>query len=140
MSDNRKVAEGILVEAIETIVKKRPGVHGSAENSFEMIGQLWGVYLTHKMKAHFGDDRYVNVSGVDVAQMMSMMKKARSVYGDPENADNFVDDVGYSALAAMLQLPDPDAKKQLEEHVNNVGVVSTPLANRIGISPDKEDN
>jgi hypothetical protein len=38
--------------------------------------------------------------------MMEMLKIARSVYGDPANRDNFVDSIGYAALAGMMQLPD----------------------------------
>ena len=104
MSDNRNVASALLKEAHETITKKRPGVHGSAEQSFSLIADLWMVYLRHARKIR-GNDR---IKPEDVAQMMSMLKKARALYGDATNADNFVDDAGYTALAGMLQLPDPD--------------------------------
>lgn len=102
MSDNRSVAAGILKEARDTIETKRPGIHGSAENSFQMIADLWTVYLLHKQRAT--NTSAVRVDTTDVAQMMSLLKKARAIYGDPSNADNFVDDAGYSALAGMLQL------------------------------------
>lgn len=109
MSDNRQMAAMLMNEAAETIVNKRPGVHGSAENSFEMIAQMWSVYLTHKIRVMTGIDVALPITGVDVAQMMSLLKKGRFVYGNPDNPDNFVDDLGYTALGGMLQLPDPDS-------------------------------
>lgn len=108
MSDNRKVAAQLLSQAGITVLKERVGVHGSAENSFEMIGDLWTAYLRHARRVRGSD----HVMAVDVAQMMSMMKKSRSLYGDASNADNFVDDIGYSSLAGMLQLPDPDTENE----------------------------
>lgn len=121
MSDNRNVASALLKEAHETITKKRPGVHGSAEQSFSLIADLWMVYLRHARKIR-GNDR---IKPEDVAQMMSMLKKARALYGDATNADNFVDDAGYTALAGMLQLPDPD-----EAEINKA--VSDAVATGLG--------
>lgn len=113
MSDNRKIALSLITEAADTISNKRPGVHGSAEQSFEMIGDLWTVYLRHIRRVRTDD----TVRPEDVAEMMSMLKKSRKVYGDPMNVDNDVDDIGYSALAGMLRLPNRDAS--LEKHVEN---------------------
>lgn len=107
MSDNRQVASSLLKEAHETITAKRPGVHGSAEQSFTLIAELWMIYLRHLRRIRKSDV----IKPEDVAQMMSMLKKARAAYGDVTNADNFVDDAGYTALAGMLQLPDPEADR-----------------------------
>jgi hypothetical protein len=108
MSDNRQVAGQIMKEAWETISKKRPGVHGSAELSFEMIGDFWTIYLRHARKTRGND----TIRPEDVAEMMSMLKKARKMYGDPANIDNDVDDLGYTGLAAMLRLPDITLPKE----------------------------
>lgn len=105
MSDNRKVASAVIQEAHKAIMTERPGVHGSAKNSFAMIGELWSVFLRHQMVAR--EEPELNIRPEDVAQMMSLLKKARAIYGDPTNRDNFIDDVGYTALAGMLQLPEP---------------------------------
>lgn len=102
MSDNRNMAGKLLGSAADTVMRDRPGVHGSAENSFEMIGDLWSVYLRHARRVRGND----TILPEDVAQMMSMLKKCRALYGDVNNADNFVDDIGYASLAGMLQLPD----------------------------------
>ena len=93
----------MLAGAANTVLKERPGVHGSAEQSFEMIGDMWTVYTRHSRKVRGFD----TIRPEDVAQMMVMLKQARAVYGDTANADNFVDEIGYAALAGMLQLPDP---------------------------------
>jgi hypothetical protein len=118
VSDNRKVASTLMAKANHTITKARPGLHGSAELSFQMIADLWTVYIRHTTIARDGDSR---ITAVDVSQMMSLLKKARSIYGDVTNDDNFVDDLGYSALAGMLQLPDPDKMPKPEEDVTANG-------------------
>jgi len=105
MSDNRRTAHDLMKEAAITVLKERPGIHGSAENSFAMIGDLWTVYLRHCRRVR-GDD---GIRPEDVAEMMTMLKKSRKVYGKPFQRDNHIDDIGYAALAGMLWLPDPDA-------------------------------
>ena len=104
MSDNRKVAADLIIEAADTITNKRPGVHGSAENSFKMIGEMWTIMTRHNRQLRQHDV----IMPQDVAQMMVLLKIARASYGDLENRDNFVDGIGYTALAGMLQLKDPD--------------------------------
>lgn len=115
MSDNRKVAHDLILKAAKTILQERPGVHGSAENSFAMIGELWSVFLRH-LRAVRGNDM---IRPEDVAQMMVQMKQCRAVYGSATNEDNFIDGIGYTALAGMLQLPEPgdaaDVEKELEK-------------------------
>lgn len=98
MSDNREIAAAILKRAAEVVLKERPGIHGSAENSFQMIADMWTVYLRHVFEVTKKDE----VRAVDVANMMTQMKQVRSVYGDDQNMENYVDEVGYSALAGMI--------------------------------------
>lgn len=112
MSDNRNVAKRLLTTAGKTVLQDRPGVHGSAENSFEMIGDMWTVYLRHCKRVR----GYDTIRPEDVAEMMSMLKKARKVYGDAMNDDNDVDDIGYTALGGMLRLPDPE--KSIDEQLS----------------------
>jgi hypothetical protein len=61
-----------------------------------MIAQMWQVYLDHIQ--HMRKNRVL--TPFDVAQMLAMVKTARSVYGT--SPDNPVDQAGYSALSAML--------------------------------------
>lgn len=128
MSDNRDVAAKLLGEAATTILRKRPGVHGSAENSFAMIGEMWTVFLRH----HKAVRKHDNIMPEDVAQMMSILKKCRAIYGDKANEDNFVDDIGYAALAGMLQLPDPSVNKKTEQEK-----AEEKIANDISAALDK---
>jgi len=89
------LSEKVLLDAGDAI-RQRLKDHGNTERSFQMIADLWSVYINHSFTSR-GD---LKLRPYDVAQMMSMVKKARSVYGFTE--DNFVDDAGYAALAAML--------------------------------------
>jgi hypothetical protein len=74
-----------------------------------MIAEMWQVYLRHVYLTR----NMLAITPHDVAQMMALLKKARAMYGDPLNEDNFVDDIGYTALAAMLTLPDDAEKKDV---------------------------
>jgi hypothetical protein len=90
------VPEKILLEAIKQVTTKSK-VHGATRPSFDMIAEFWGVYVRHR-------DNIIEPH--DVAQMMVLLKIARSVYGD--NTDNFVDEAGYSAIGAMLNTVEGD--------------------------------
>lgn len=113
MSDNRQVASTLMAKAHQAVIKDRPGVHGSAQMSFQMIAEMWTVYMRHATIARDGDSK---ITAVDVLQMMSLLKKARAIFGDVTNDDNFIDDLGYTALAGMLQLPDPAKMPKPDEH------------------------
>lgn len=138
MSDNRKVAHNLLQDANRTVMKDRPGVHGSAENSFEMIADYWNVHIRHVLRVRYGirEIPLTVLVASDVAQMMSTMKKARSIYGDPTNGDNFVDDIGYVSLAGMLQLPDPDANAYKGEGQEKVDPATPPPAAKMKGEPE----
>jgi len=69
--------------------------HG-AENSFGLIAKLWSSYLQEAVSLP------INITPADVAQLMVLLKVARSVCGG-FNPDNFVDQAGYSAWAAELE-------------------------------------
>jgi hypothetical protein len=79
----------LLASARECITRDRAATHGDAENSFTDIAFLWTWWLGHPVTAY------------DVAQMMSLFKKARTK-GNPDHEDNFVDDLGYTALAGEI--------------------------------------
>jgi len=97
------VPEKVLLDAGDAI-RNRLKEHGHTERSFGMIADLWSTYINHSFTIR-GE---VKLRPYDVAQMMAMVKTARSTYGYSE--DNFTDGAGYTALAAMLH---PDhANKQ----------------------------
>jgi len=79
----------ILKEAERIITKDRAATHGNAEDSFAMIGKMWGAYLG------------INVLPHDVAMLMVLFKAVR-FRGNPTNSENALDAVGYSALAGEI--------------------------------------
>jgi len=81
--------KSILEAANDAITKDRAATHGNAEQSFSMIAAYWSIYLGE------------NVTAFDVAQMMILFKTARA-QGNPSHADNFIDQVGYAALAGEM--------------------------------------
>lgn len=107
MSNDRKIAGDLLVNALKTITQDRPDVHGSAEHSFDAIARLWSVYLEEMMFAKYGKRLEIFIAGYDVAQMMSLLKKVRAMFGQQSHPDHFIDDAGYTALAGMIATPEP---------------------------------
>ena len=73
---------------------RRHDEHGDAERSFEAISGLWNAYLSGRKTGGA-------ITNVDVAQMMVLLKMARSIQGAPVR-DHFVDQAGYSALAGEM--------------------------------------
>lgn len=104
--DDLGVAEKILEDASGAI--RRANIeHGHTLKSFTMIGEMWSTYITHVFTLR-GTNQLMPQ---DVAHMMSLLKKARSVYGFSE--DNFVDEAGYTSLAAMLTIPAKPSTKPI---------------------------
>jgi hypothetical protein len=79
----------VLQQAEKCITQDRAATHGDAEDSFALIGNLWGVWLGREITAY------------DVAMMMTLFKTARAM-GNPTHADNHIDLIGYAALAAEM--------------------------------------
>lgn len=85
-----------LTASIETCCKQRTNVHGEAEDSFAMIGDLWECYLTHSKNIEG-----LNIMPSDVAIMMNLLKVAR--FGlNPRHSDNAIDGAAYFAIAGEL--------------------------------------
>lgn len=98
--DHRNTAAYILASAHKVVTTERGNQHGGAEDSFQMIADLWATYLNNTPK-NITMER-IEVTAYDVAQMMSLLKIARAVHGDPLNDDNYVDASGYQSLAAAI--------------------------------------
>lgn len=88
--NNSKRRDQFCKEAIDIITGDRECDYGSPENSFPKIARLWGVYLGH------------DISEVDVANMMALMKIAR-ISNRVFKSDSYVDAIGYLAIAAELE-------------------------------------
>lgn len=80
----------ILNKAESIINGEREGAYGKPEDSFDRIAQLWSVYLNH------------DISSVDVANMMVLLKVARNAGGVYKD-DNWIDICGYAALGGEIQ-------------------------------------
>lgn len=80
---------GILDTAKQYVTKDRAAQHGNMEDNFEMIAELWEIYLG------------VTVYSADVAAMMTLLKIARS-RSNPMNLDNWIDSCGYMACGGEI--------------------------------------
>lgn len=116
MADVRQIGKAVTNRAKELISSERGSQHGDVRPSFAMIGELWAVYLNNAMKVRYPKlaSMIPLIEAHDVAEMMSLLKKARNVYGDDKNPDHSVDDIGYSALAAGLRMENSVGEKIAE--------------------------
>ena len=103
MSENSlKIAADYLVQARKTI-ETRAHEHGDAFNSFTMVAQLWSIFLTNTNVARHGNTPLpIHLDAVDVAEMLSLLKKAHKVHGAQVMPEGPIDDLGYTALAGAL--------------------------------------
>jgi hypothetical protein len=85
--------------------------HGNTKRSFEYIATAWATYIGHVM----ANKKRVELTPFDVANMMIMVKQARSIYGHAD--DNQVDIAGYAALAAVLN-PTERLGEEIEKALN----------------------
>jgi len=83
----------ILEAATNCITRDRAATHGNAEDNFAQIAAVWTWWLNERLNAP--------IDAYDVAQMMSLFKKARAK-GNKHHLDNFVDDASYSVLAGEI--------------------------------------
>lgn len=84
-----EAVEQVFEEASEAVLDDRGETHGGLEENFGQIAEFWSSYLG------------TEVSPVDVASMMVLMKISRSKCGDTA-PDHFVDTAGYAAIANGL--------------------------------------
>ena len=86
----------ILAEALEVINGERQDTYGSPEDSFELIGDYWTVYIREKFK----QNPEARITPRDVALMMTLFKIARE--HNQAKRDNLVDAAGYIGIASDL--------------------------------------
>lgn len=88
--------EECLRKANEIVNGQREQQYGTPEDNFKMIAEMWSAYLE------------TDVSAVDVAMMMSLLKIARISTGTFKE-DSFIDLAGYAACGYEIASRD-DAK------------------------------
>ena len=83
----------ILATATEYVTRDRNAQYGEPEDLFRVIANLWSDYLQ------------TEVSAVDVALMMALLKIARA-RANPGNVDNWIDLAGYAACGGEIATND----------------------------------
>lgn len=88
-------AVDILAKATDLVGGARAEQHGNMRENFENIARLWNAWIAIRKEPTS------ELTAYDVAQMMSLLKKARTQSG-AHNPDDFVDDAGYAACAGQV--------------------------------------
>lgn len=94
----------VLEAAIQAVMQDRNASYGPPESNFQDIADAWNWYLARKLP----EVRAKQISAIDVAHMMILMKMARLKY-NPMHRDSKVDVAGYAACAAECE-PKPTAQ------------------------------
>ena len=81
----------VLREAEKCVCGQREHDYGTPEDSFEMIGKLWTVYLDYATK----------IDAHDVAAMMALLKIAR-IAKSPNHMDSWCDLAGYASCGGEI--------------------------------------
>lgn len=91
-------AADICATAADLVSGERDRQHGDAKINHENIAALWNAYLGYRLRAP--------LTAKDAAIIMALLKIARTKTGD-HNDDDYVDAVGYLALAGQMAEPEP---------------------------------
>ena len=79
----------ILDNAKAIVLGHREQDYGSPENNFRIIAELWSTYIGY------------NITPVDVAMMMALLKIAR-IRSGTATEDSFIDLAGYAACGGEI--------------------------------------
>ena len=85
----------ILQKTEKLVNDSRAKTHGDKIKNHENIARLWSSYLLNKTQLN------IVLSPEDVAQLMTLLKIARSQAGE-HNIDDYIDGVGYQAIAGEI--------------------------------------
>ena len=92
-------------KALKTINGERQNQYGDPEDSFDLIAHYWTTYLDANLSRAFGMEpdtmESIDLYSHDVAIMMTLLKIAR-MQGQEHKNDNYVDAIGYIALAGEM--------------------------------------
>lgn len=98
MLDSVTAAE-ICEQARELVGGDRARTHGDKVDNHQNIANLWGAYLRNRFIKPAPGERQLDAH--DVAQMMALLKIARTCAGE-HNPDDYVDGAGYQAVAGEI--------------------------------------
>ena len=85
----------ILQKTEKLVNGDRDKTHGNKIINHENIARLWSSYLQNKTQLN------IVLSPEDVAQLMTLLKIARSQAGE-HNIDDYIDGCGYQAIAGHI--------------------------------------
>lgn len=85
------IDQTLLADATAAVMGDRQNAYGDPADNLGRIGQLWSAWLGK------------TVTGHDVAVMMALVKISRAAH--THHRDNYVDGIGYLALAERLGRP-----------------------------------
>ena len=85
----------ILEQTKKLVSTDREDKHGDKVVNHENIARLWSGYIQNKTKLN------INILPEDVANMMALLKIARTQAGE-HNLDDYIDACGYSAIAGEI--------------------------------------
>ena len=85
----------ILQKTEKLVNDSRAKTHGDKIKNHENIARLWSSYLQNKTQLN------IILTPEDIAQLMTLLKIARSQAGD-HNIDDYIDGVGYQAIAGEI--------------------------------------
>lgn len=88
-------ADHLIKSAADLVANDRANTHGDKRQNHKNIAALWNAYLDIRR------DTASPLTETDVAQMMVLLKLARTQLG-AFNQDDYVDLVGYAAIAGEL--------------------------------------
>lgn len=92
-TDTIRTREAVLQEALAIVTQDRNVDYDTPERNFEVIAQLWEVYLGHPVYAS------------DVA-VMNILQKVSRILTSPAKKDHWVDIAGYAACGFECTYPD----------------------------------
>lgn len=85
----------ILKRASELVGGDRQKTHGDKLQNHQNIARLWSAYLANRINPA------AEISALDVALMMALLKISRTQLGD-QNQDDYIDGSGYMAIAGEI--------------------------------------
>ncbi len=105
-------AKEIATRAAELVGGERNRTHGECKGNHQRIAALWNAYLS---ALHPGMPLILQPQ--HVACMMVLLKIARTTFG-AHNADDYVDAVGYAAIAGDIAERDAAIADRITAHPN----------------------
>ena len=122
------IAGDLLRETATAVDGPRNQTHGDKSLSFDVIAQGWQWYLDSRKNQD-------PLNGRDVAQMMVILKIARSIVGEPVK-DHFADESGYAAIAWQCELAEQRLNGMLKEAMGPIKTPAPPEPESITVPED----